>query len=60
MGLEDLLGGKKKYKVGDKITFYEGFNSHEYEITSKKGANAVNKYQPKTHAEFKAFTRRKR
>lgn len=59
MGIEGLLGNRK-YQIGDKIHFQEGFTSHEYEITSKKGANAMNKYQPKTHEEFKQFTRRKR
>lgn len=51
---------KKKYKVGDKVTFWEGFTSHEYEILSKRGANAMNKHQPESLSDMRKFSRRKR
>ena len=36
----------KKYKVGDKVTFYEGLNRYDIEILTKKGARAMTREQP--------------
>lgn len=47
--------GSKKYKIGDKITFWDD-PSTEYEIISKKGEKAMNEHQPQNSAEFKEFT----